>query len=99
MGAVETVTRANNLSSIMGLRWRRERRFFAGMAIASAVAVLVGFYPTYYLKRFYGTPVLPPLVHVHGILFTVWIVLLITQTSLISGRRTDLHRRLGIGGG
>jgi hypothetical protein len=46
----------------------------------------------------YGAPVLPALVHIHGILFTLWILLLTVQTSLVALRRTDLHRRVGIGG-
>jgi len=95
MNAVAPTTTAPTID----VRWQRDRRFFTAMAVAAAVAVFVGFYPTYYLKPFYGTPALPPLVHLHGILFTGWIVLLITQTSLVAMKRTDLHRRLGIGGG
>jgi hypothetical protein len=34
-------------------------------------------------------------VHIHGAAFTLWIVLFITQISLVSARRVDLHRRLG----
>jgi hypothetical protein len=30
--------------------------------------------------------------------FTSWILLLLMQTMLVSARRTDLHRRLGMGG-
>lgn len=66
--------------------------------MAAAVATFVGFAPTYYLKAVYGMPPLPPLVHLHGIVFTLWIVLLIIQTSMVALKRTDLHRRLGIVG-
>lgn len=85
-------------ASVAETRWRRDRRFFAVMAAVAALTIFIGFAPTYYLKRAYGTPTLPPLVHVHGALFTAWIVLLAIQTSLIAIRRTDLHRRLGIAG-
>ena len=44
-------------------------------------------------------PSLPPLVHVHGALFSGWILLFLVQTTLVATRRTDLHRKLGIGGG
>src|SRR5436853_5928629 len=98
MIAVYTVAPTENLSSPTNLKWRRDRLFFIGMAVATAVATFIGFYPTYYLKAWWSTPVLPPLVHLHGILFTEWIVLLIAQTSLVAVGRTDLHRRLGIGG-
>src|SRR2546425_11924390 len=99
MSAVNTVAPTENLSSPTNLKWQRDRRFFMDMAIASVVAVFVGFYPTYYLKAWWGTPVLPPLVHLHGLLITGWIALLIAQTSFVAAGRTDLHRRLGIGGG
>jgi MFS family permease len=98
VGEARYVAPTEQSSWIPDKRWRRDRRFFTGMAIAAAVSAFVGFYPTYYLKPFYGTPALPPLVHLHGILFTGWIILLITQTSLVAIRRTDLHRRLGVGG-
>src|SRR5262245_34568808 len=77
---------------------RRERRFFTGMAVAAMAAIFVGFAPSYYLKGIYGAPALPPLVHLHVILFTTWIAMFVAQTSLVAARRTDLHRRLGIGG-
>ena len=58
-----------------------------------------GVAPTYYLKALYGTAALSPLVQVHGIVFTMWIALFLAQTALISARRTDLHRRIGMAGG
>jgi hypothetical protein len=79
--------------------WRRDRRFFTGMALAVALAVFIGFAPTYYLKSAFATPALRPLFHLHGALFTSWIVLLIVQTGLVAARRVDIHRRLGVAGG
>lgn len=79
-------------------RWRRERFFFSGLSLTLAVATFVGFAPTYYLKSAYGAPDLPLLVHIHGAVFTTWILLLLTQTTLVAARRTDLHRRLGVAG-
>jgi hypothetical protein len=79
-------------------RWHRDRWFFSGMAIAAAVVVFVGFAPTYYLRSLYATTALPALVHLHGALFSAWIVLLVVQTSLVAMKRTDIHRRLGVAG-
>ena len=76
----------------------RDRRFFTGMAIAAALTVFVGFAPTYYLRGLSEARPLSPLVHLHGIVSTAWILLFLTQTSLVAARRTDLHRRLGIAG-
>jgi hypothetical protein len=74
----------------------RDHRFFTGMALACALTVFIGFAPTYYLRSaFDGPPVPTPLVHLHGAVFTAWIVLFMAQTSLVAAGRTDLHRRLG----
>jgi hypothetical protein len=66
-----------------------------GMAAAMALVVFVGFAPTYYLRpRFVPEP-LPLYLHVHGLVFSAWIVLLAAQSMLIATRRTAMHRRLG----
>ena len=82
----------------MGNAWRRDRGFFTGLAATAAALAFVGFAPTYFLKRWFGTPPVPTVVHVHGLLMTSWFVLLIVQTSLVAARRTDLHRRFGVVG-
>jgi hypothetical protein len=82
-----------------GWAWRRDRLFFSGMAVAAALVIFAGFAPTYYLKDVFGAPALSPLLHLHGLIFSSWIVLFVVQTRLIAGRRTPLHRRLGVVGG
>jgi hypothetical protein len=77
---------------------RNDRFFYIGASLAVITAVFVGFAPTYYLKGYFHAAPLPLLVHVHGLVFTSWILLFLAQTSLIAGRRIDLHRRLGVGG-
>jgi hypothetical protein len=39
------------------------------------------------------------LLHLHGLVFSSWIALFITQTSLVAAKRTRTHMRLGIAGG
>jgi hypothetical protein len=68
------------------------------MAIASAVAVFVGFGRTYYLKSYFGTPQLSPLIHIHGAVFTLWMIFFVVQTALIASNRPGIHRRLGYAG-
>jgi len=68
------------------------------MSVAVAATVAGGFAPTYYLRPLVAAPALPLSIHVHGALFTTWVLLFVTQTSLVAARRTDLHKRLGIGG-
>lgn len=77
---------------------RPRRMFHTGMAIAFLITALAGFGPTYFLKEFYGTPPLSPLLHVHGLVFTLWLVLLVVQSGLVAAHRVDLHKRLGIAG-
>lgn len=68
------------------------------MAVVAAAIVFAGFARTYYLRDLFGRPPLAPLVHLHGILFTSWLVLLLSQVTLVAAKRTDLHRRLGVVG-
>lgn len=80
-------------------RRRRERWFYISMAIAAVITVFAGFAPTYYLRPYYNTAPLMPLLHLHGIVFTSWLALFLVQTTLVAAHRTDIHRRLGILGG
>jgi hypothetical protein len=81
--------------------WLRDRRFFTAMAVAAIVTVFAGFAPSYYLKTVlggagvFGRPVLSPLLHVHGLVFTAWLVVFLVQTRLVAGRRIAAHRKLG----
>ena len=80
-----------------------DRVFYSGMAIAMALTVVTGFARTYYLRSYFGPTAsvtggtaLSPLVHLHGALFTAWMVLFIVQTALVATRRVAIHRRLGV---
>jgi hypothetical protein len=78
---------------------RRERLFFGGMTIAMLATVIVGFGPTYYFSTVSGTTFqLTRVLHLHGAVFTTWMVLLALQTTLVAAGRTDVHRQLGVFG-
>jgi FtsH-binding integral membrane protein len=76
---------------------KADRHFFSGMALACAIILFLGFLPSYF-HRSAELPPLSPLYQLHGALFTAWIVLLLAQTALVAGRRTDIHRTLGLAG-
>lgn len=77
-----------------------DRRLYILAAIVTPLIVLAGFARTYYLKPFFNTPDLPGrIVHLHGIVMTAWVLLFITQVSLVAKRKTRVHQRLGIAGG
>jgi hypothetical protein len=99
--STEAVTPAIEESLRGGVQRRRRlgRWFFVGFAIATAATVLLGFSRTYYLKSLFAAPSLPILFHIHGALFTVWVLLFIAQSLLIAQSRTAVHRKLGIVGG
>jgi FtsH-binding integral membrane protein len=75
-----------------------DRRFFSGMAAAGLVTVVAGFAPTYFLSGLFEGPPLSPTLHLHGALFTAWMVLFLVQALLVAAKRTDVHRRLGVAG-
>lgn len=74
---------------------RLDDLFFAAMAAVALVAVLVGFARTYFLAGLLWAPLPNLLVHIHAVVFSSWILLLIAQISLVTARRIDLHRRVG----
>ena len=74
-----------------------DRRFYLSMAIAEAVLIFTGFARSYYLKSYFPlAPALSLLVHIHGAVFTAWVLYFVLQTALIAVRKPALHRRLGL---
>jgi len=81
------------------LNKRRERIFFTAMSVALVLVVFAGFSRTFYLRPLFHPERLIPLLIVHGTLFSAWLGLFITQTTLVATKRTRTHMRLGIAGG
>ena len=71
-------------------------RFYLLVTSALVAFVIVGFGPSYYSRILSGPLPLTTLVHVHAIVFTVWLALFLTQAGLVAAHRVDLHRKLGI---
>jgi len=90
---------SNPAKASIGLPGRRyDHLFFSAMALLILATVFVGFARTYYLAGVFHAPLPSLIVHLHGAAFSCWILLLVTQTSLVSAGRVDIHRRLGIAG-
>lgn len=81
-----------------GIDRRFEHLFFTGISVAFMITVFAGFARTYYLRPYFFSNSVPPLLHLHGIVFTLWPVFFVIQTVLIASNRTRVHRRLGIVG-
>jgi hypothetical protein len=77
----------------------RDRRFYLIMAIASTLLVFLAFARSFYLRAYFQTPQLTPLVELHGAVFSIWIVFFVVQTALIASDRPNTHRLLGYAGG
>jgi hypothetical protein len=72
-----------------------ERRFFLGMAIATATTVIFGF--TLNAARMHWTFLeLPGQVHLHAAVFFAWIMLYVLQNWLIVRGSVAQHRKLGM---
>lgn len=67
------------------------------MACAVVAITVLGFAPSYYLLPVLGGAPLPPIVHLHGLVFSAWVLLYALQTGLVATRHTQLHRQLGVG--
>ena len=74
-----------------------ERRFFTGMAIVLLIVVCVGFARSFFLRPLFPEWHSPHegIFYVHGAVFTLWILLLVAQVSLVGSGRKDVHRRIG----
>ena len=66
------------------------------MTLVMAFFVFAGFGMTYWVPLAKGTfPPAPPVVHLHGLVFSSWMILLVVQAGLINFRQVALHRSLG----
>lgn len=69
------------------------------VAAAMCVFIFGGFGMTYWQPMAAGNfPPAPPLVHIHGIVFSCWMILLLTQSILVNVKKVALHRSLGMFG-
>lgn len=70
-----------------------ETRFFHIMAWLMATTILAGFSLNLAMGR--STFAVPPIYHVHAVVFMSWVALYLIQNALIDSRNAALHRRLG----
>lgn len=64
----------------------------------AVMIVFAGFARSYFLKGFFNAPALSLLVHLHGIVMTLWFALFAVQVWLVRQGQIALHRRLGVAG-
>lgn len=74
------------------------RPLYIYMSLACAATAFAGFAPTYFLRGLSDLQPLSLRAHLHGAIFTAWMVLFVAQAALIRADRRDLHRSLGVAG-
>ena len=80
---------------------RRDHRFYLTLAILAAFMIFLGFSQTYYFKPLQSVALLPPspkltlLLHIHGFVYTLYVLFYLCQVALISRGRRALHMTLG----
>ena len=78
-----------------------DRSFFLGMAGIFVLVMLVGFGPTYFWRwshphALIAAPPEPFFYAIHGVLMTLWLLLVFLQSALIRWGLPKLHRQLGL---
>jgi hypothetical protein len=77
-------------------RRRAVGRFYVGMAWLFVAIAFGGFFETYWLQVARGTFNGPPLLHLHGLLFSLWTLFFLSQATLVANGRLRSHRSLGM---
>src|SRR5258708_13080623 len=72
-----------------------DRRFYLFVTILTAALVFAGFARTFFLNGFFAKLHLPSLYIIHGVVFSSWLVVLVTQATLVSARQIRMHQKLG----
>ncbi len=77
---------------------QRDRVFFPIIGALFIVTVFIGFAHSYYLAGLFKAPLPNVLIHIHAVVFSSWLILLTVQMGLVTARRVDVHRKLGLVG-
>ena len=72
--------------------------FYITMAAVIAAVAFTGFAGTYWLQLPRGTFVGAPMVHMHGLLFSLWTLFFLSQALLVANGRLRNHKSWGLAG-
>lgn len=71
-------------------------KFYIGMAAVFVGIAFGGFFGTYWLQIARGTFTGPAMLHLHGLLFSLWTLFFLSQAMLVANRRLRTHRAWGL---
>jgi hypothetical protein len=72
-----------------------DSRIARGLIVLVIAIILAGFAKNFYLRAWLGTRPLILTAWIHGIVMTAWLALFVTQVTMVSRGRVDLHRKFG----
>lgn len=73
-------------------------KFYVTMAAVFVAIAFGGFFGTYWLQVARGTFTGSPLLHAHGLLFSLWTLFFFSQATLMANRKVRTHRAWGLFG-
>ena len=85
---------ASRQGTVVG-RVRGSRGCSLALTCLLMAMVIRGFWPSYFGHLWHGGVHRPWLIHLHGAIFSGWLVLLLVQGALVAAGRVRLHRRVG----
>lgn len=85
--------------NLPGSRIRSDRsRFFVRAAVFCLLIGIVGFLPSYWIPMVRGSLRVPPLAHLHALLFYGWLLFFVRQALLVASGDVSRHRAWGVAG-
>ena len=73
-------------------------KFYVTMAAVFVAIAFGGFFETYWFQIARGTFTGSPLLHLHGLLFSLWTLFFLSQALLVANRNLKSHRAWGLFG-
>ncbi len=82
------------------LRRPSDKDLFYGAAVLFPLLVLIGYFKSYYFSAFFpdARPIANSLVHLHGIVMSVWVLYFTAQIALVRTKNIKLHITMGMFG-
>ena len=72
--------------------------FYIAMAAVFAVIAFAGFAPSFWIRLPSGTFAGSPMLHLHGLLFSLWTLFFLSQAVLVANGRLRNHKAWGLAG-
>lgn len=78
------------------LRRPSDKNLYLASGILFPLLVLAGYFKTYYFSRFFDVPpIANSLVHLHGIIMSLWVLYFTAQVALIRTKNIKIHMTMG----